>query len=174
MAKQKVSIFLVDDDPVQNQMLTDHLNDFDEITVKSFETGEAMLKCLDENPDIVFLDYYLDSVDKNAKNGIEILTQLKETHPDIEAIMLSGQDKIEVAVETMKHGAFDYIIKNESSFLRAENSVEKITETSKLRRLAKYYKKSTMFLAISLVIIVILAIILIATGIADEQPDVVL
>ena len=170
MAKRKINVFLVDDDPVQNQMLTDHLDQFEDFQITSFETGESMLERISEKPDVVFLDYYLDSVVADAQNGIEILKQLKDVSPETEVIMLSGQDKIEVAVETMKHGAFDYVVKNESSFLRSENSLENINKNRRLKQLASSYRKSTIILAVALVVIVITAVVLYVTGVALPNP----
>jgi DNA-binding NtrC family response regulator len=157
-------VFIVDDDPQQLQMLEDHLNDSLKVRVKKFSTGEQCLQNLDENPNVVILDYYLDSVDKKAQNGIAILKQIKAKLPNTDVIMLSGQDKIDVAIETMKNGAFDYVVKNESSFVRAENAVVNVFKGISLQENLRGYKLATWFLAASIGIILILAAILTVTG----------
>jgi len=157
-------IFLVDDDPQQLQMLEDHLNDNLKVKVKKFSTGEQCLQNLDENPNVVILDYYLDSVDKKAQNGIAILKQIKEKLPNTDVIMLSGQDKIDVAIETMKNGAFDYVVKNESSFVRAENAVVNVFKGISLQENLRGYKMATWFLGISISVIIAISLALVLTG----------
>jgi hypothetical protein len=83
--------------------------------------------------------------------------------------MLSGQDKIEVAVETMKHGAFDYVVKNPTGFIRVENSLNNLHKTLRDKYLIKAYRTSTYILLGIIVLIVITAIILKQTGIATDN-----
>ena len=91
MANQnKRTIFLVDDDPMHLQMLKDHLSSKLSVDITTFSTGEDCLANLDKNPDAIVLDYYLNSVEKNAANGIEILKKIKARNPDTEVVMLSG------------------------------------------------------------------------------------
>jgi DNA-binding NtrC family response regulator len=59
---------------------------------------------------VIILDYHLDGIDKNAMNGIETLDKIKEYDSDIPVVMLSSQDKIDVAISCM-HKAFDYVVK---------------------------------------------------------------
>lgn len=134
-------IFLVDDDPMHLQMLKDHLSSKLNVDITTFSTGEDCLANLDKKPDAIILDYYLNSVEKSAANGIEILKKIKAVSPDTEVVMLSGQEKIEIAVETMASGAFDYVIKNESSFLRTENKLVNVFKHKRLEDNVKLYKK---------------------------------
>ena len=53
---------------------------------------------LSHNPEVIILDYLLNGIVKNAMNGIETLDKIKAFNPDIPVVMLSSQDKIEVAV----------------------------------------------------------------------------
>lgn len=84
--------------------------------------------------------------------------------------MLSGQEKIEIAVETMASGAFDYVIKNESSFLRTENKLVNVFKHKKLEDNVKLYKKGLIVMGVVVVLVVITSIILVSTGIATENP----
>ena len=77
-------------------------------------------------PDIIVLDYYLNAIREDAQTGIEILKQIKKMKPDTNVIMISGQEDMETAVETIRHGAYDYIIKNEKAMQRLELVVNKI------------------------------------------------
>lgn len=164
------SIFIVDDDPVQLQMLTDHLSAMSNFTIRTFPTGEDALKQMDALPDIVFLDYYLNSVQKDAQDGLDILQEIKEKSPHTEVIMLSGQDKIEVAVEVMKYGAFDYIVKGESAFFRAEKAVFNLYRLTKLKQSAGMYKKLTIAFGIAFFLMIILVIVLRQKGLITNNP----
>lgn len=164
-------VFLVDDDPMHLQMLKDHLSSKLKLDITTFSTGEDCLANLDKNPEVIVLDYYLNSVEKEAANGIEILKKIKARQPDTEVVMLSGQEKIEIAVETMASGAFDYVIKNESSFLRTENKLVNVIKHKKLQENLKIYKKGLLILAVAITIIIITSIILVATGIAKVNPE---
>ncbi len=163
-------VFLVDDDPMHLQMLKDHLSSKLKVDITTFSTGEDCLANLDKNPDVIVLDYYLNSVEKSAANGIEILKKIKARNADTEVVMLSGQEKIEIAVETMASGAFDYVIKNESSFLRTENKLVNVFKHKKLEDNVKLYKKGLIVMGVVVVLVVITSIILVSTGIATENP----
>lgn len=140
MANSKPLVFLVDDDSAHNQMLSDHLVMNVKANIKSFTTGEACLEAMPENPDIVILDYYLDSQDTSARNGIDILQEIMDYDSHIYVIMLSGQDKIEIAVDTIKYGAYDYVVKNQSAFIRTEKIIQNIEQNRALKRSAKRIK----------------------------------
>ncbi len=163
-------VFLVDDDGSHSQMLKDHLASKLNVSITSFSTGEDCLNNLDQQPSVVVLDYYLDGEKKGAQSGLEILKQIKSRNPQVEVIMLSGQDKIEVAVETMKNGAFDYVIKNPSAFLRTQNVILNIFKNFKLQENLNAYKLAVIFLSVAIVAIIAIAIILVATGVAAKYP----
>lgn len=138
-----MSVFIVDDDPMQAEMTKDTLAKFRNFSILTFGTGEEALKAIRTSgvqPDIVVLDYYLNSKDVDAANGLAVLRKLMELPNDPFVIMVSGQDRIEVAVNCIKYGAFDYVIKNESVFVRLEQVMKKILKERKLVREAKIYK----------------------------------
>ncbi len=93
-------------------------------------------------------------------NGIDVLKKIKAEQPQIEVVMLSGQDKIQVAVNSMKYNAFDYIVKSESAFLRAEQVIFNIIKFSKIERERSLYKKLTYLLGGSIILILIMTFIL--------------
>jgi two-component system, OmpR family, response regulator len=169
MAKT-TSIFIVDDDPVQLQMLTDHLSSMSNFSIKTFPTGEDALKQIAEQPNIVFLDYYLSSVVKDAQDGLDILQEIKKESPLTEVVMLSSQDKIDVAVEVMKYGAFDYIVKGDSAFYRAEKAVYNLYRMAKLKQNASMYKTLTIAFGIAFLIMIIIVGYLKLTGKITDNP----
>lgn len=103
-------------------------------------------------------------------DGLDVLVELKKIIPQTEMVMLSGQDKIQVAVEVMKFGAFDYIVKGESAFYRAEKAVYNIYRYAKLRKNASLYKKLTIGFAIAFGIMMIIFIYLEQQGLISNSP----
>src|SRR6187549_648732 len=108
--KKKTTIFLVDDDVVFLKSLEIEFRQFEDFHIETFVSGELCLKSMSSNPDIIILDYQLDGTDKNAMNGIKTLDKVREHNPEIPVIMLSAQDKIEVAVDCMHNKAFDNVV----------------------------------------------------------------
>jgi DNA-binding NtrC family response regulator len=155
MATNKRYIFLVDDEPIQNEMLKDYLAERFLYELKVFSDGEDALKEMALKPEIVVLDYHLNAHDKTAKNGVEILKAIKETAPETQVIILSGQDKIDVAVDSMKLGAYGYVVKGETAFARMENLINNLSELHKARTINKAYKKTITLLSIVMSAIVL-------------------
>ena len=156
----KHTVFLVDDEPIQNEMLKDYLSERFLFNIKTFDNGEDALKSMNQNPDIVVLDYHLSASKPNAKNGVEILKAIKENHPEVEVIMLSGQDKIDVAVDSMKYGAYDYVVKGETAFSRMENILNNVSELHKVKVINSAYKKTIILLSVVIGLIVLMALYL--------------
>ena len=99
----------------------------------------ARLENISQNPDVVILDYCLNSIDIDTINGIETLDKIRSTNPLIPVIMLSSQDKIEVAVNCMKHMAFDYIVKSETAFIRLQKDITTIFHNQKREKALTWY-----------------------------------
>ena len=117
MSTSRTEVFIVDDEPLLTEMLTDYLRERDaSLEVKSFPTGEACLQRLDENPDVVVLDYYLNSREREAANGIDILKAIKEKNKSLPVVMLSSQKSYSTAAQTIMYGAVHYVIKGKDAF----------------------------------------------------------
>ena len=116
----KIKLFLVDDDALLLKSLELEFLEHADFDIETYPTGEQCLKHLSHNPDVVILDYHLDGIDKTAMNGMETLDKIKEFDKSIPVIMLSSQDKIEVAVNCMHHQASDYVVKSETAFVRLQ------------------------------------------------------
>jgi two-component system, OmpR family, response regulator len=132
-------IFLVDDDVLFLKSLEIDFAQNTESVIKTFLTGEHCLENLSQNPDVIILDYYLNSVDLNAINGLETLGRIKTINSHIPVIMLSSQDKIEVAVNCMKLQAFDYIVKSETAFIRLQKAITTIFHYQKIEKALNWY-----------------------------------
>ena len=119
--QDKIILFLVDDDALFLKSLEIEFNHAADFQVVTFPSGELCLKNLIYKPDIVILDYHLDGITPNAMNGLETLDKIKMFKADIPVIMLSSQDKIEVAIDCMHHKATDYVVKSETAFVRLQD-----------------------------------------------------
>jgi len=79
----------------------------DEFQVETVQDGRQALQKVEENPyDVMILDIMMPNVD-----GLEVLRRVKETHPNVDVVMVTGLAQIDTAVKAMKLGAFDYIAK---------------------------------------------------------------
>lgn len=109
-------IFIVDDDQMLTEALSDYLTRNTAHQISCFATGEECLKHMHENPEIIILDYYLDTVQKDAANGMEVLNAIKKHHRNIHVIMLSSQEQYGIAMQTIQKGAEQYVIKDSDAF----------------------------------------------------------
>jgi DNA-binding NtrC family response regulator len=157
----ETKVFLVDDDALFRKALEHQLLHGLKYSVhiSSFSTGEDCIKHLPEAPDVVILDYFLNSSRPDAMDGMHVLRKIKESLPDAIVLILSGQDKMEVAIDTIKNGAYDYIIKNDNAFLKTQNIVRNVIASVSLNRKVKRYR-------FWLKAIFIVILILIAAGLA--------
>jgi two-component system OmpR family response regulator len=134
-----IKIFLVDDDAVYLKLLEIEFNQHADFAIETFATGELCIANLSHNPDIIILDYRLDGIVKNAMNGIETLDKIKELDSSIPVVMLSSQDKIEVAINCMHHLAFDYVVKSETAFVRLQKIITTIFLYKKMEKELSWY-----------------------------------
>lgn len=122
---ETVRIFVVEDDPlyIKLERYIAELNP--DHVVHTFDTGRACLENLHENPKIVLLDYSLPDM-----TGKEILEEIKKYDPEIQVIVVSSQESINTAVSLLKHGANDYITKDNETkdrLLHAINNAKKVS-----------------------------------------------
>ena len=136
---KKIKIFLVDDDPVFLKSLEIEFIQHTDFTVETFVSGELCIENLSQHPDVIVLDYHLDGLNKNAMNGIETLDKIKNINAGIPVMMLSAQDKIEVAVSCMHHKALDYIVKSETAFIRLQKNITAFFLYEKLEKELSWY-----------------------------------
>ncbi|WP_185290525.1 response regulator [Chryseobacterium lactis] len=137
---QNLKFFIVDDDrfcaTVYEQYLKNH--HYEDIT--SFSSGEECLEELYQKPDIIFLDHNMEDL-----NGFEVLKKIKRYDPNIYVIMVSAQENIDTAVNALKYGAFDYLVKDARVCEKMIETVEKILKIkeemshSKLKGFRKFF-----------------------------------
>ncbi len=121
MAKVKNNhkIFIVEDDTWYRNFLSYTLQLNPDYEVVSFENAKDCLNSLHQKPDLITIDYSLPGI-----NGSDLIKKIKEIDDQIQLIVISGQEDINTAVNLLKLGVFDYIIKNEDTKTRLMNSVQ--------------------------------------------------
>ena len=135
----KIKLFLVDDDALFLKSLEIQFLQHADFEIETFATGELCLLGLSNTPDVIILDYHLDGIDKMAMNGTETLDRIKSFNATIPVIMLSSQDKIDVAINCMHHKAYDYVVKSETAFVRLQKIITSIFEFQKMEKELSWY-----------------------------------
>ncbi|WP_163322347.1 sigma-54-dependent transcriptional regulator [Draconibacterium mangrovi] len=128
MEVKNIKIFVVEDDEWYRRLLVHNLSLNPDYEIQAFGTGKECLNNLHELPDVVTLDYRLPDM-----KGLEVLKQIKAINDDIQVILISEQDDIEVVVDLLKHGAYDYIVKSKDIRERLLNTVNNISKEFKLK-----------------------------------------
>ena len=144
------TVFVVEDDILYLNLINKELEKMGYTHVKSFSTGKEAIQNLDTKPDVALLDYFLEK----DFTGIDILKKLKQRFPDTQVIFLTASDDVNIAVDTMRNGAYDYIVKGDTAFIRIRHLLKKISEENE--------RKAKSRSIIRFQIIVIFAIILIS------------
>ncbi|MDZ7742136.1 MAG: sigma-54 dependent transcriptional regulator [Bacteroidota bacterium] len=119
MKQKPFSIFAVEDNEWYNRLLVHTLSLNPDYHVESFFIGKDLLEKLHERPDVITLDYRLPDT-----TGTELLRKIKDFDERIEVVIISEQDDIETAVDLLKHGAFDYIVKSNDIKERLLNTMQ--------------------------------------------------
>jgi DNA-binding NtrC family response regulator len=146
-------IFIVEDNTVYNKLVVSYLRSQKFTRVESYLTGEECLKNIHKRPDVIIQDYLLDGM-----NGIEVLKATKKLYPETEFIFLSGQDSVDVAINSMKYGAYDYIVKDQMALKKMVDKINKIISVKELVKSNKRYKSGVTFFFIALAVLILLLI----------------
>jgi DNA-binding NarL/FixJ family response regulator len=135
--KNKISIVIIEDDSIMAEMIKDNLSiTFPGIQTIIYSTGESALEKMEASPDMVILDYQLDSIQPQAMDGLQVLIKLKKKFPLLPVVFFSSNDHPDVAANTIIYGAHDFIIKNELAFQKLELIINKIIDFRELKKSA--------------------------------------
>jgi DNA-binding NtrC family response regulator len=132
MTKQSKKIFVVDDDIFHLEIMKQLLKEEGITEVSVFEDGVSVLNDIHHNPDVVFLDHQMD-----VYTGYEVLRKIKRHNPNIFVVMVSAQEDLKTAINTMKYGAFDYLQKDDMLNENVKSVLLKIEEVKELLRMRK-------------------------------------
>lgn len=144
MSAKKYKIFVVDDNNMFLKVMHKYLSMNDRFDVSAISSGRECIARLDEKPDIISLDYTLPDY-----NGKQILEKVMKISPETQVIIVSGQNDINTAIDLLKQGAYDYIVKGvdtrDKISIAIDKIIEKIELTSENERLKQAIKKEFNF-----------------------------
>ena len=155
-------IFIVEDNTIYNKLIASYLRSNKFSRIESFLSGEECLENLYKRPDIVIQDYLLNGI-----SGIDVLKETKKSNPNTEFIFLSGQDNLNIAVNTIKYGAYDYVVKDRYALKKLIDNINNIMNVQSIRLQNKNYKTG-----IKLFFLVLAILVLCLTIIAVIFPDI--
>lgn len=119
--KTQFKFFIVDDDIFCATLYNQYLVNMNYSDITHYCNGTDCITNLHLNPDIIFLDHNMEDI-----NGFEVLKKIKRYNSNIYVVMISGQENIKTAVDALKYGAFDYVIKGNDSHEKIELIISKI------------------------------------------------
>ncbi len=164
--EKKVILYFVDDDDFHLKVIKGQFENATDYELRTFKNGEDFLENLIKQKtkkhiyQIVILDYYLKSTEEgDAKNGIEILKIIKEINPDIEVIMLSAIEDVDIVTTAMHYGAITFVKKNENSYTRVQNNINWIISQKDMERKKHSHRISRNYFFVILSFILITALI---------------
>ncbi len=128
MTEKPVKIFVVEDNEWYNKLLVHTLSLNPDYEIKSFFNARDFLKCLHESPDIVTLDYRLPDI-----SGLEVLKRIRLESTEVQVILISEQEDINLVVTLLKLGAYDYITKSNDIKDRLLNTIQNLRNGIGLR-----------------------------------------
>ncbi len=123
------TIFILEDDLIFAKIMAYHLSLNPDYEVEVFQDGKSLLANLYKNPSVITLDYNLPGM-----TGLEVLTKIREFNPDLPVVIVSGQQDISTAIELLKKGVYDYIIKDQDTKDRLWNITKNIRENLQLKQ----------------------------------------
>ena len=124
-----IKIFNVEDDALFGKAVKFSLEKNLNYDVTVYTTGKAFLENLHLNPDIVSIDHNLPDM-----KGLDLLEKIEAYNSEISCIFLSGQEEVEVVVQTYRAGAKDYIIKKDNCIVELTNSIQNLSANVSLRK----------------------------------------
>jgi DNA-binding NtrC family response regulator len=130
---RKSKIFLVDDDPFCLSMYEQHLVNLGYSNIIAFDNGTDCLNSITDNPEIIFLDHNMDVL-----NGFELLKKIKRYNPNIFVVMISGQENMKTAIDALKYGAFDYLIKGDQEEEKMADVLSRISNIKTQLQMSKF------------------------------------
>jgi two-component system response regulator AtoC len=134
---ESYSIFIVEDDPWYGQILEYHLSLNPDYKITRFLTGQDCLNNLYQKPDLISLDFGLPDYP-----GDKLFQKIREIAPNVPVVMISAQDAISVAVNLLKIGVADYLVKDDATKDLLWNSIIRIRETQNLKQEVEHLREA--------------------------------
>lgn len=129
-------IFIVEDDPWYGEILEYHLSLNPDYCITRFTNGKDCIANLHKKPDLISIDFSLPDF-----SGDRLYQRIKEIDDNIPVIVISAQEKISIAVELLKMGVTDYLVKDDNTKDLLWNAIIKVRETNSLKKEVEHLKK---------------------------------
>ena len=129
-------IFIVEDDPWYGEILEYHLSLNEDYVISRFATGREALANLHKKPDLISIDFSLPDY-----TGDKLFEKIRQTDDSIPVIVISGQEDIAVAVNLLKMGVTDYIVKDDNTKDLLWNAVIRIRQMGSLKKQVEQLKE---------------------------------
>ncbi|MFN3555280.1 MAG: response regulator transcription factor [Bacteroidales bacterium] len=149
-------IFIVEDDEAYAAAIRHSLERKNYMNVKVFGNGEDCLAHMHLKPEIILLDYMLG---EGHMDGMEVLRSIRKIDEDVQIVFLTSVDKLEVATNTIKAGAYDYVVKSEAATERIRNVLRRIIFEYHIKKENRLLRKSRRVI-IGLIVVLALGIVL--------------
>lgn len=154
----QITIFIVEDNKVYRMAIqSDIQNTFKDknIEIHMFQTGEeCMEKFKKLKPQVVILDYNLNSKYPDAADGIKVMDWMKKADKNIHIIMLTSEDNINIALKSFHHGASDYVVKTETQFRKINYSLLNLFKMIESKKETRKFKSMAMALSLLIAILI--------------------
>jgi DNA-binding response OmpR family regulator len=150
-------IFIVEDDAAYATALSHALEKKNFLNVRIFSSGEECIVNMGLKPEVILLDYMLGD---GKKDGMEVLKTIRKQDHEVQIVFLTAVDELEIATQTMKLGAYDYVVKSEGAIERIRNILRRIkfenhikNENRLLRRSRRIIIYIILFLIFGIVVL---------------------
>ena len=127
------TIFIVEDNEMFAETMRVSLEKMGYI-VHAFSSGEHMISFWEEDPDIILLDYFIESAHGVAMNGDKVLRFIRRISKSLPVIILTSNTDISEATALLKQGAIDFIVKDEELHANLQKTLTQVFDTLKIRR----------------------------------------
>ncbi|MEM7373638.1 MAG: response regulator [Bacteroidota bacterium] len=127
--EKNLKIFLVDDEIFCLNLYQQMIHNLGFEDVSTFQNGYRCLEQLDQAPDVIFLDHHMHAIE-----GFDLLKKIKRRNPDLFVIILSGQESLQLAVDALKFGAFDYLVKGDQEEEKIGKVLQRIMEINRVEK----------------------------------------
>jgi DNA-binding NtrC family response regulator len=145
-------IFIVEDDEAYAKVLSHSLEKRNYMNIRMFSSGEQCIKHMHLKPDVILLDYLLG---EDKKDGMDVLKEIKRQDDDVQVVFLTSVDKLEVATQTIRLGAYDYVVKSEGAVERIRNILRRISFENHIKRENRLLKRSRKVIITNIVMLVL-------------------
>jgi DNA-binding NtrC family response regulator len=125
-------IYIIDGSSSYRKIIETCLAALNVLDIKMFDDGESCFASMELSPDIIILDYNLG---EGKWNGLEFMEEYSRAHKNVNYIFLSSSTKIEIAVEAVRMGARDYILKSKSGITRLAKQIDMVRNSLQARKI---------------------------------------